>query len=133
MPSQSIGIFCHIGEIKVDIVRYPFAKIATTETVDGIRIYSDDDIGAMKIQAILSRGKKKDFWDLAELLEHHPLSRIIENHEKKFPNQMYAISTPNALVYFVDADKSEDPICLKGRKWPAVKDLIRDAVDRHLR
>jgi hypothetical protein len=131
--NKSIGIFCFIDEVKVDIVRYPVARITNPETVNGIRMYGDDDIGAMKIQAILSRGKKKDLWDLVELLEHHPLSHIIENHEQKFPSQMYAISTPNALIYFVDADKSEDPVCLKGRTWPEVKEIVRNAVDHYLR
>lgn len=130
---ESIGIFCFIDEVKLDIVRYPQARISDLEVMGGIRMYSDDDIGAMKIQAILSRGKKKDFWDLAELVQHHTLSRIIANHEKKFPNQMYAISTPNALVYFVDADRSEDPVCLKGRTWTGVKEIVRDAVDHYLR
>jgi len=132
-PGKSIGIFCFIDEVKVDIVRYPHERIADVENMHGIRMYSDDDISAMKVQAILSRGKKKDFWDLAELLQHHPLSRIIANHQKKFPNQMYAISTPNALIYFVDADKSEDPVCLKGRTWLEVKEVMRDAVERYLR
>lgn len=132
-PGKSIGIFGFINEVKLDIVRYPHTRISDPEIIDGIRMYSDDDIGAMKVQAVLSRGKKKDFWDLAELLQHHPLSKIIADHEKKFPNQMYAISTPNALIYFVDADKSEDPVCLKGRTWPEVKEVVRDAVDRHLR
>ena len=132
-PGKSIGIFCFVDEVKLDIVRYQHEMISDLEVTDGIRLYSDDDIGAMKIQAILSRGKKKDFWDLAELLQHHPLSRIIANHEKKFPNQMYAISTPNALIYFVDADKSETPVCLKGRTWAEVKEIVRDAVDHYLR
>lgn len=132
-PGKSIGVFCTIDDVKVDIVRYPHARLTDAEIVDGIRMYSDADIGAMKIQAILSRGKKKDFWDLAELLQHHGLAEIIAYHEKKFPSQMYAISTPNALIYFVDADKSEDPVCLKGRTWPEVKAVVLDAVERHLR
>lgn len=130
---KSIGIFGFIDDVKLDIVRYPHPRISDLEVVDGIRMYSDVDIGAMKIQAILGRGKKKDFWDLTELLQHRPLSRIIADHEKKFPNQMYAISTPNALIYFVDAENSETPVCLKGRTWAEVKETVRDAVDRYLR
>jgi predicted nucleotidyltransferase component of viral defense system len=30
-------------------------------------VFSAEDIIAMKIQAFLGRGKKKDFWDIAEL------------------------------------------------------------------
>ena len=130
---KSIGIFGFIDDVKLDIVRYPHSRISDLEVVDGIRMYSDDDIGAMKIQAILSRGKKKDFWDFAELLQHHPLSRLIANHEKKFPDQRYAINTPNALIYFVDAEASETPVCLKSRSWAEVKEIVLDAVEHYLR
>jgi hypothetical protein len=37
----------------------------------------------MKIQAILGRGKKKDFWDLFELLQHYSLQQIIDWHKQK--------------------------------------------------
>ncbi len=67
------GIFCFIDNIKVDIVHFPHLPILAIEEEDGIRFYSSADIAAMKIQAILGRGKKKDFWDLYELLQHYSL------------------------------------------------------------
>lgn len=79
------GIFCYIEQIKVDIVYYPHPLIADIEEIEGIRMYSDADIIAMKLNAILGRGTKKDFWDLYELLQHYPLKDMIPFHEKKFP------------------------------------------------
>ncbi len=55
------GIFCFIDGIKVDIIRYHYPTIYEAETIDGIRLYSSPDIAAMKINAILGRGKKKTF------------------------------------------------------------------------
>lgn len=130
---RSIGIFGFVDEVKVDIVRYPHPRIAEISTVDGVRMYADDDIAAMKVQAVLGRGRKKDFWDLAELLQHYDLERIMDWHTRKYPNQMLAISIPNALVYFSDAEESEEPASLRPWTWPDVKGIIRDAVDRYLR
>jgi hypothetical protein len=127
------GIFCFINEVKVDIVHYPFNPIAPIETVEGIRLYSDADIAAMKIQAILGRGKKKDFWDLYELLRHHPLQQIMDWHKQKYPNQMLAISIPNAITYFVDAEDSEDPISLSGQNWELIKKGISKVVSDYLK
>ncbi|WP_257669416.1 hypothetical protein [Parapedobacter tibetensis] len=45
----------------VDIIKYDHPIIAMPETSDHIRMYSDEDIIAMKFNAILGRGKKKDF------------------------------------------------------------------------
>ena len=127
------GIFCFIDDIKVDIVHFPHLPISAIEVVDGIRFYSNADIAAMKIQAILGRGKKKDFWDLFELLQHYSLQQIIDWHKQKYPSQMLAISIPHALTYFVDADDSETPVSFKKQTWESVKKGISNAVSDYLR
>ena len=129
----TFGIFCFIDDIKVDIVHYPHLPIAPIETEKEIRFYSSTDISAMKIQAILGRGKKKDFWDLQELLKHYSLQQIIDWHKQKYPNQMLAISIPHAITYFVDADESETPISFKKQNWETIKRDISRAVSDYLR
>jgi hypothetical protein len=121
---SEVGIFCFINSIKVDFVNYKFLQITDTIIADGIRLYSDKDIAAMKIQAILGRAKKKDFWDLAEILQHYSLEEIMDFHKNKYPSQHLLISIPNAIIFFEDAEESEDPICLKKRSWHDVKKMI---------
>ncbi|MFA5328253.1 MAG: nucleotidyl transferase AbiEii/AbiGii toxin family protein [Prolixibacteraceae bacterium] len=130
---KNIGIFCYINKIKVDVVYFPHALIAPIETKNKIRMYSSADIAAMKIQAILGRGKKKDFWDLYELLQHYSLQQIMDWHKQKYPSQMLAISIPNAITYFVDADESETPVSFKNQTWESVKGGIARAVSDYLR
>jgi predicted nucleotidyltransferase component of viral defense system len=115
------GIFCFIEDIKVDLVHYPHIPIAPPEVTDQIRIYSNPDISAMKIQAILGRAEKKDFWDLYELLQHFSLQQIIDWHKQKYPSQMLAISIPHAITYFVDAEDSETPVSYRGQTWEQIK------------
>ena len=122
------GIFCYIDKIKVDIVNYPYPLIAEIETVDSIRFYSDKDLMAMKIQAILGRGKKKDFWDIAELLNHYSIEEMMVCHKAKYPSQMLGISIPTALLYFDDADNSEEPQTIKPMTWNKVKSIIKEKV-----
>ncbi len=127
------GIFCFIDNVKVDIVYFPHFPIAPIETINQIRFYNNADIAAMKIQAILGRGKKKDFYDLYELLKHYPLQQIIDWHKQKYPNQMLAISIPHAICYFVDADDSDTPVSFKGQTWEKVKQGISRIVSDYLR
>ena len=122
------GIFCQIDNIKVDIVYYPHSIIQPIENYSDIRLYHDKDLMAMKIQAILGRGKKKDFWDIAELLQHYSIQEMIDCHKAKYPNQMLGISIPQALTYFVDADDSEEPITIKPIRWEDVKSTISTKV-----
>ena len=130
---EKFGIFCYIQEIKVDIIKHPFTLLQNPELLEGIRIYHTDDIAAMKVNAILGRGKKKDFWDIFELLHHYTLTDIIRFYNDKFPNQQLMIGIPHALIYFDDADESEDPVSLKGQSWESVKKFIQQKVREFLR
>ena len=86
----------------------------------------------MKIQAILGRGKKKDFWDIAELLQHYSVSDFIRNHKEKYNTQNLLISIPQVMVYFQDADEDEDPISLKGQTWSKIQKSIQKKIASHL-
>lgn len=130
---KKLGIFCYIHKIKVDIVYFPHLPISTVEVESGIRFYSNADIAAMKIQAILGRGQKKDFWDLYELLQHYSLQQIMDWHKQKYPSQMLAISIPNAITYFVDAEDSETPVSFKKQTWETVKKGIQRKVSDYLK
>ncbi|MCX6243862.1 MAG: nucleotidyl transferase AbiEii/AbiGii toxin family protein [Bacteroidetes bacterium] len=127
------SIFCFIDNIKVDFIHYPHWPLEAIETVDGIRQYGDADIAAMKIQAILGRAKKKDFWDLFELLQHYSLQQIMDWHKQKYPSQMLAISIPHAITYFVDAEETEEPVSYKKQTWEGVKKEIKKAVSDFLK
>jgi predicted nucleotidyltransferase component of viral defense system len=126
------GIFCFIDNVKVDLVYYPHPQVSDTILEDGIRMYSNVDIAAMKIQAILGRAKKKDFWDLHELLSHYSLQQIMDWHKLKYPSQMLAISIPHAVTYFTEADESETPVSFKGQTWPQIKKDISKVVRDYL-
>ena len=83
------GLFCYINNVKVDIIHYTQPLLLPIETISGIRIYHEYDILAMKVNSILGRGKKKDFWDLAELLNHYSIQDCIDAYTKKYPLDTY--------------------------------------------
>ncbi len=58
------------------------------------------------------------------ILKDFTLKEIIENHQKKYPNQMLLISIPQALVFFEDAEKSENPIIPKSPYRSAMRTWI---------
>ena len=118
------AIFCYIDEIKVDLVKHHLLLIRPLQVIENIRMYSTENIMAMKIQAIPGRGKKKDFWDIAELLQHYSVQDFINFHQKKYSKQNLLISVPQTFTYFADADESEDPVSLKGQTWKSVRSFI---------
>ena len=132
--NNPIGVFGYIDDIKVDFVKHHrFPLIDALIIDDGVRFYSNKDIMAMKVAAILKRAVKKDFWDIAELLKHYSLSDVLESYHKKYPDQRLAISIPFGITYFEDAEESEDPISLKNQTWQQVKKDIQKKVSDYLR
>ena len=92
------GIFCFINDVKIDIVRHPHPLIRPLQNIEGLRLFSTEDIIAMKVQAILGRGKKKDFWDIAELLKHYSIDDFIRFHKEKYASQNLMITVPRQLL-----------------------------------
>lgn len=130
--NQRFGIFGFVNEVKIDIVRHPHPLIRPQLLVENIKMFATEDIIAMKVQAILGRGKKKDFWDIAELLQHYSVADFIGFHKEKYSTQNLLITVPQAITYFEDADESEDPISLKNQTWDSVKEFISGKVREYL-
>ena len=87
----------------------------------------------MKVQAVLGRAKKKDFWDIAELLKHFSVDDFINFHKEKFSTQNLLITVPQAITYFADAEESEAPVSLKGQTWESVKTAIKKKISDYLK
>lgn len=122
------GVFCYINNVKSDFIahQYPIKKI---ETIDGIRMLSLEDIGAMKLNVILYNGTRlKDFVDMHSLLECVPLNNITATFEKKYPDVNKQMAH-TALLYHNDVNL-KDKIDFTSRKisWKEIADRLREAV-----
>lgn len=85
------------------------------------------DIGLMKLAAIVSRGERKDFIDLACVLERHlSLSDLLQRAGRRYADSRdFTAQAVRALVYFADADRGENPKRLVPElAWPKVRALI---------
>jgi hypothetical protein len=126
---SAIGVFAYIDDVKIDMIDYSRYKlIGNVEKVDGIRILSSKDLMAMKVNAVLRRAVKKDFWDIAELLHYYSIDDFIDCYTKKYPTQMLLITVPAAISYFEDAHSSEAPVSFKGQTWESVQAFIQKKV-----
>ncbi len=131
--ANPIGVFGFIGDVKVDFVKYhQYPLIEEVVADEGVRLVGDSDLIAMKINAILRRAVKKDFWDIAELLKHYSIPQFLDFYNQKFKNQQLPISIPYAITYFEDAEASADPVSLKGQTWEKVKKEIKKKVREYL-
>ena len=121
----------YIGNSKDDCIKldlmYTDEFIRTEEVKDGVRMASVDDIVAMKINAILGGGRKKDFWDIHKLLESYSIKEIIALHKERHYWEYEEENVLNALINFDNANEMDDPICLEHKNWDDIKlDIINE-------
>lgn len=125
--SRNIHIFILKG-IKIDFVNFEFPWLKETIEEDDIRLASIEDIAAMKITAAIGRGTKKDFIDIAHLLDIYPLSEILGFYENKYPNASTFMAL-KSLLYFEDAEADAMPVMLSTITWDQTKEKIRKAIE----
>lgn len=117
-------LFCNIGTVKSDIIYHPFELIAPIETIEGIRMFSIEDVAAMKLFAICKRGTRKDFYDVWALLQHFSANKLADFFIEKYGEEKL-IFLKKSIIYFEEADDSDQPeILIKTLHWQQVKKII---------
>jgi hypothetical protein len=115
-----------VNDIKVDIVNYEYEWLKNKITIDNIQLASIEDIAAMKLNAIIGRGSKKDFIDLFFILKDYSLATLMEFYTKKY-NDGSTFLVLKSLAYFEDADMEEMPFMFNNIDWKTIKDNIKKA------
>ena len=120
-------LITEINTIKVDFVNYKYKLLDKSFEIDQIRMLSDKDIAAMKLNAIAGRGSKKDFIDLFFLLKKYSLKEMITFYNQKYPDGS-EFMVQKSLTYFDDADEQLSPKMFYDFNWEDCKQKIVEEV-----
>jgi len=119
------SLFIYVGEsedksVKVDILNWSENFFFDEIKIDGIRMATIEEFAIMKLEIIgRGGGRKKDYWDLSEILETRTMKELLDIYKKKY--YYLDIRGINNLTNFSVADYNFDPICLKGKFWDVIK------------
>ena len=117
-----------IKNVKVDFVDYSrYAWVDEPIQGEGFLLASDKDIAAMKVNAIIGRGTRKDFIDLYVLLQHYSLSEIMGFYKQKYP-EFSEYRALLSMTYFEDAEMQDMPKMFISTPWDEMKSTIIQAV-----
>lgn len=128
----SFGKSYYIGKSKEECVKLdlfyadPFIRPALF--VDSIRMASVEEIAAMKIDVIQRGGRKKDFWDIHQILELYDLAKLLSLHKERYTYTHEHDQIVECFKDFRIADSDFDPICLQHKIWEIIKLDIIDTV-----
>lgn len=128
----AMGKAYFIGEnkdntVKLDIF-YTDTYIQPFIEEDGIRMATIEEIIAMKVDVIQRVGRKKDFWDLHDLLDSYSIMQMIDLHEQRYP---YTHNKDLIIQNFTNFDLADDdfnPICYKGKYWEFIKEDFEEKI-----
>lgn len=111
---------------------YPYPLVDALSMFEGVRIAGLSDLAAMKLDAISSRGTKRDFVDLYQICQDvFSLREAIRRFERKYADVRYSmVHLLKSLHYFQDAEPDPMPHMLVPLEWPEVKRFFKGEVQR---
>ena len=121
--------------IKFSLFVYPYPLLQAPQKYLLVDIASIEDIAAMKIEAIASRGVKRDFIDLYYICKSgYRISKLLDFYDKKYEKlESKFVHIQKSLIYFDDAEADPMPKMLIKINWEEVKSYFRGEIKKIMR
>lgn len=118
--------------VQISFFIYPYPLLEAPAVFEGIQVARLPDLAAMKLDAISSRGTKRDFIDLYQICQDaFPLQQVIQHFEHKYAGVRYSkVHLLKSLKYFADAESDPMPAMLIPLEWAEVKQFFEGKVRR---
>lgn len=114
-------------DVHIGFFGYGHPLLASTYDVEGVAVASITDIGLMKLDALISRGSRKDFYDLYMIMQTIPLPDLLALGRAKYPYARdFELMAVESLVFFENADRDLQPQLLLDLPWAAVRDFFTE-------
>jgi hypothetical protein len=131
--SDSHTLIGRFNKTKISFFHYNYPLIRDTLLFLDLRISSLEDIGCMKVDAISSRGSRRDFVDLFFILKKFNigLNEFFKYFEEKYGKENFNIyHVLKSLVYFEEAEKDPELNMLVQFSWENVKSYFSEQIKR---
>jgi len=124
-------LVCTFKGTRLSFMRYEYPCLFGLKKTNRLKVADLRDIGCMKIDAVSSRGTKRDFIDLYFILQKITLARTLNFYDKKYKKlSSNLVHIKKSLVYFQDAEKDPMPKMFFPVPWEKVKDFFRKKVKK---
>jgi len=114
-----------IKNVRVGFYGYGFPLVAPMLEIERTRLASIEDIALMKLDAMLSRAARKDFYDLYFICKNIPLRQLFKKADQKYPSvRDFEAQATKRLVYFENAENESEPSLIDSVSWQTVKEFF---------
>jgi hypothetical protein len=96
--------------------------LESTQSIENVRLATLLDIGLMKLDALIGRGSRKDFYDLYMIGHEIPFKDLLGAGKEKYPKTRdFSLMAVESMVLFDNADRDFQPELLIDLPWEQVK------------
>jgi predicted nucleotidyltransferase component of viral defense system len=125
LKKENASVIGILDDVKFSFLGYPYPLLKAPILFRGIRIASVEDIACMKLDALASRGTKRDFIDLYCIAKRLPLGGLMALFQEKYASVHYnLVHIKKSLVYFSDAEEEPLPDMRNPIRWKDVKEFF---------
>lgn len=125
------GVFLRSENIKVDFLTWKIPFMHNAVEFENWKLVSLEEIAAMKLFAITQRGEKKDYFDIAELLNHFSLMQLFNFYKERHPQNDLSVLA-RFIVSFSDFENQPDPVMLNEMNWEKCKTVLQHSIKDYL-
>jgi hypothetical protein len=126
-------VHAEVDGVRTSLLFFPYPTLEVPEvSPEGVPVAGLRDIAAMKVEAIASRGARKDFYDLyficqAALTLEQAIAAFQERFASAKPDLYHRL---RALTFFEDAEREPESLLLKPADWASVRSFFTAEVRR---
>ncbi len=114
-----------VDNIHVGFFSYGYPLLGPFLSIENVHLASLLDIGLMKLDAIIGRGARKDFYDLYYIIQRISLQKLLLSGKRKYPQvRDFALMALEALLLFENADRDLQLELLMEIPWNTVKQFF---------
>lgn len=114
-----------VNNIRIGFFSYGYPLIHPPVHLENVALASIADIGLMKCDALVTRGSRKDFYDIFHIAESIPLAELLQLGSKKYPQfRDFPLMVLESMTLFDNADRDFQPLLFKSVPWEEVKSFF---------
>ncbi|MBN1579809.1 MAG: nucleotidyl transferase AbiEii/AbiGii toxin family protein [Anaerolineae bacterium] len=116
------NLLTRIAGMHVGFFSYGYPLLSPVESVENVALAAVLDIALMKLDALIGRGSRKDFYDLYVIAQQMPIHDLLDRGAIKYPHARdFAMMALESMVLFDNADRDVQPDLLIDVPWERVR------------
>ncbi|NUQ83229.1 MAG: nucleotidyl transferase AbiEii/AbiGii toxin family protein [Anaerolineales bacterium] len=113
--------------LRVGFYGYGYDLVRPLVKIESVSLASIEDIGLMKMDALLARASRKDFHDLYQICQQVSLRDLFNLAPRKYPHMRdFEAQVTRHLVYFDRAEQESPVPLIRHVEWDTVKNWFRE-------